>query len=63
MYVRVQWTEFVIIRRQWDCLYHKFTQWRSQGGQPGICPLDLWQALGREYTHQDDQGENCNLQL
>ena len=34
------------------------------GGQPGICPppLGLRQALGRECTHQADQGENGNLQ-
>ena len=33
------------------------------GGQPGICPpLGLRQVLGRECTHQADQGENGNLQ-
>ena len=34
-------------------------------GKPGICPppLGLRQALGRECTHQADQGENGNLQL
>ena len=34
-------------------------------GQPGICPPPpgLRQALGRECTHQADQGENDNLQL
>ena len=39
-------------------------QWRSQGGQPDICPppLGLRQALGRECTHQADHGENGNLQ-
>ena len=26
-------------------------------------PLGLRQALGREFTHQADQGENGNLQL
>ena len=45
-------------------------QWRSQegGGQPGICPPPpgpsaIRQALGRECTHQADQGENCKLTI
>ena len=41
-------------------------QWRSQGGQPGICPPGpsaIRQALGRECTLQADQRENGNLQL
>ena len=43
-------------------LEYSYTQWRSQGGQPGICspppgPSAIRQALGRECTHQADQGE------
>ena len=40
-------------------------QWRSQGGgnRAFAPPLGLRQALGRECTHQADQGENGNLQL
>ena len=40
-------------------------QWRSQeGGATGHLPpcglSAIRQALGRECTHQADQGENCN---
>ena len=44
----------------------QYSQWRSQGGNrafaPPPLPLGLRQALGRECTHQADQGENGNLQ-
>ena len=33
------------------------------GGNRAFAPLGLRQALGRECTHQADQGENGNLQL
>ena len=45
---------------------HSSRQWRSQGGgATGHLPpppLGLRQVLGRECTHQADQGENGNLQ-
>ena len=47
-------------------IHDTYTQWRSQGGGGNRAfappPLGLRQTLGRECTHQADQGENGNLQ-
>ena len=52
---------YIVFISIYQNVIHKWDQWRSQGwgGQPGICPppLGLRQALGRECTHQADQGE------